>query len=530
MRDLSRTWKACRTRGLGALGIVLALLLVSSGAARAAVVEDTNMAPLAPFFDDLENGTGNFVFDTVSGNPWVLVDWTGSHTPTHSLFSDDPNTVTDKRVALANNVLVGAGSALSFWMRYNVEAGFDGIVLEYSLDNGTTWTDILAAQGSVPAEPARITQTPYNFTISVFTQSPIGGRRAWSGDNLVFQEMRVNLAAFAGLNARFRWRFASDNSVVDVGVFLDTIRIAASLEPQALAIDTAGNGVLQPNETVVMAPTWQNTTAAAIAATGALSNFTGPAGPTYSITDGAASYGTIAANGSASCTATNDCYRLNVTATTRPATHLDATVRETLTPSSVTKDWTLHVGDSFSDVPAANPFYRFIETLLHHNVTSGCSGTQYCPANSTTREQMAVFVLVAKEGTGFVPPACTTPMFADVPASNPFCRWVEELARRGVVSGCGGGNYCPSSPATREQMSVFVLRTLDPTLNPPACGTPVFADVPASSPFCKWIEELARRGVVGGCGGGNYCPTASVTREQMGVFLAVTFGLTLYGP
>jgi hypothetical protein len=78
-------------------------------------------------------------------------------------------------------------------------------------------------------------------------------------------------------------------------------------------------------------------------------------------------------------------------------------------------------------------------------------------------------------------------------------------------------------------MSVFVLRTLDPALNPPACGTPVFTDVPATSLFCRWIEELARRGVVSGCGGGNYCPTAAVTREQMSVFLTVTFGLVLYG-
>jgi hypothetical protein len=35
---------------------------------------------------------------------------------------------------------------------------------------------------------------------------------------------------------------------------------------------------------------------------------------------------------------------------------------------------------------------------------------------------------------------------------------------------------------------------------------------------------------VTGCGGGNYCPTATVTRDQMGVFLGVTFGLALYGP
>ena len=79
-------------------------------------------------------------------------------------------------------------------------------------------------------------------------------------------------------------------------------------------------------------------------------------------------------------------------------------------------------------------------------------------------------------------------------------------------------------------MAVFVLRTLRARPQPAGLRpTPMFADVPASSPFCRWIEELARRGVVTGCGGGNYCPTAAVTREQMGVFLTVTFGLVLYG-
>jgi len=121
-------------------------------------------------------------------------------------------------------------------------------------------------------------------------------------------------------------------------------------------------------------------------------------------------------------------------------------------------------------------------------------------------------------------------LYLDVPASKPFCRYIEELWRRQVVSGCGSGNFCPTSPVPRSQMAIFAVRTLDPSFNPPTCGTPMFNDVPASSPFCKWIEELARRGVVSGCGGGNYCPDAAVTREQMGVFITMTFGLTLYGP
>jgi hypothetical protein len=120
-------------------------------------------------------------------------------------------------------------------------------------------------------------------------------------------------------------------------------------------------------------------------------------------------------------------------------------------------------------------------------------------------------------------------MFSDVPVSSPFCAWIEELASRGVVTGCTPTAYCPTAPATREQMAVFVLVTLDPAMNPPPCASAPYGDVPAASPFCRWILELTNRGVVTGCGGGNYCPTAAVSREQMSVFLSVTFGLALYG-
>jgi hypothetical protein len=323
----------------------------------------------------------------------------------------------------------------------------------------------------------------------------------------------------------------SDYIGIDTVVFTPGA-VVATVAPVSLVVDAApGNGVLQPNEAaVVVAPTWRNTSTVAIAnLTGVLSAFTGPAGPTYTINDTAAVYGAIAAGASAGCGA--NCYAVTATAATRPSVHWDATALETVNTGPTTKTWTLHVGDSFTDVPAANLFYRFVETILHKGVTAGCTTTTYCPASSTTRDAMAVFVLTAKEPAGYLPVACgATPMFPDVPVTSGFCRWVEELARRGAVTGCGGGNYCPTAPATREQMAVFVLKTLDPVLNPPACVPPnLFLDVPETSGFCRWIEELANRGVVTGCGGGNYCPTADVTRDQMSVFLSATFSLTLYG-
>jgi hypothetical protein len=293
-----------------------------------------------------------------------------------------------------------------------------------------------------------------------------------------------------------------------------------------------GNGVLEGGEYVAVRPWWRNVNGATQTFNGTGLSFDGPAaaGVNYVLVDATGTYGTAPNGATFLC---GDCYAVGLLfGGTRPKTHWDATFTERLTPDALgqTKPWSIHVGESFTDVPRTSGYYRFVETLLHKGVTGGCSAASYCPANPVTREEMSVFVLAGKEGSGYLPTACGTPVFGDVPASSPFCRFIEELARRGVVSGCGGGNYCPTDAVTREQMSVFLLHTLDPSLSPPACGAPMFGDVPASSAFCAWIEELARRGITGGCGGGNYCPTDPVTREQMAVFLTATFGLSLYGP
>jgi hypothetical protein len=317
-----------------------------------------------------------------------------------------------------------------------------------------------------------------------------------------------------------------------------TTTVVGPLSPAALSVDGAAasgtssntNGVLEPGETVLLKPSWMNNTGSASSSfTGAGSNAAGPPGATYGLPDAAASYGSLAAGAAGDCG--SNCYQFSVSnPATRPAAHWDASFDETLS-TSASKNWVLHVGKSFGDVAASSGFNRFIETLFHNGVTGGCGGGNYCPASNVSRQQMAVFLLVSKEGAGYSPPACATPIFADVPCSSGFARWINELFNRGVTGGCGGGNYCPTADATRAQMAVFLLRTLEGiSYTPPACVTPVFGDVPCSSGFAPWINELSARGITGGCGGGNFCPNSPNTRGQMAVFLTTTFGLTLYGP
>ncbi|MGH9379559.1 MAG: choice-of-anchor D domain-containing protein [Thermoanaerobaculia bacterium] len=320
------------------------------------------------------------------------------------------------------------------------------------------------------------------------------------------------------------------NGVSKTEVF-SPVTLEVDYEP--LASD--GNRVFEPGEIVDVAPAWHHDGQFEQALSGTASGLTGPDGPSYDILVAAADYGLVFPGETASCRDNGLCYQMDIgpVGVTRPARHWDATFEETLSDETA-YTWTLHMGDSFVDVPPTNLFYRFVETLLHSGVTAGCSDTQYCPSGVNVREQMAVFVLKAVEGPGYVPPPCDaeSQVFADVPFDSLFCPWIEELFRRGVVAGCGGGNYCPGSPITRDQMAVFLLKTLEGAgYTPPACAG-VFTDVACPSLFADWIEELHDHGITGGCSAEPlaYCPAAPVNREQMAVFVTKTFGLTLYGP
>jgi hypothetical protein len=296
-----------------------------------------------------------------------------------------------------------------------------------------------------------------------------------------------------------------------------------------------GNGVIEPGETANVDPAWVNGSASELVLTGAATDFSGPAGATYTLDDASADYGTIAAGATGSCSTTANCYQVTVSApATRPAPHWDAQLQEALS-IGVAKTWPLHIGESFPDAPTDHPFYRFIETLFHKGVTGGCFGGGYCPANPVTRAQMAVFLLKARFGSAHIPPPCTGTVFTDVPCTGgAFDPWIEELAGLAITGGCGGGLYCPNNTVTRQQMAVFLLKALEGSAYlPPAC-TGIFDDVPCTpgTGFSDWIEELADRGITGGCNltPPLYCPTNPNNRGQMAVFLTKTFGLVLYGP
>lgn len=296
------------------------------------------------------------------------------------------------------------------------------------------------------------------------------------------------------------------------GTFRLAREAAGLLQPFALKVDahttsgtvSNGNGVLEAGESVLVEPAWNNTdTNPAPGVTGTAMNYTGPAGASYGIDDAASNYGTIPATSTTDCfTATSNCYQISVVAQNERLSfgHWDTDFSESLS-SGDAKVWKVHVGGSFTDAATTSGLYRFIETIFHKQITGGCGTGLYCPGDPVTRQQMAVFLLVSEHGAGYNPPSCVTPTFTDVPCSSGFAKWIEQLFAEGVTGGCqvSPPMYCPTSSVTRGQMAVFLLRTkLGSSYTSPP-ATGIFADMPATNPLARWAEDLYTRGITGGC-------------------------------
>ena len=182
----------------------------------------------------------------------------------------------------------------------------------------------------------------------------------------------------------------------------------------------------------------------------------------------------------------------------------------------------------FLDIPPSNTFHSFVISVARNGVTAGCGGGNYCGLASVTRAQMAVFLLKASHGSDFVPPSCTGLFTDVPCPGGFAVDWIEQLSLEGITGGCGGTNYCPNNPVRRDQMAVFLLKASQgSTYVPPAATGTVFTDVPASAFAADWIEDLYSRNVTGGCLTNplRYCPTNTNNRQQMAVFITKTFGL-----
>lgn len=121
---------------------------------------------------------------------------------------------------------------------------------------------------------------------------------------------------------------------------------------------------------------------------------------------------------------------------------------------------------------------------------------------------------IASSATGInTTPGCNV-FWAEVASPEPLQNRTDEAYAYFGFFGDG------SSILRVTSARIYYTRTVSPA---PLVAT--FSDVPTGHLFFRFVEALAAAGVTGGCGGGNFCPDAPLTRGQMAVFLSAALGL-----
>jgi hypothetical protein len=181
----------------------------------------------------------------------------------------------------------------------------------------------------------------------------------------------------------------------------------------------------------------------------------------------------------------------------------------------------------FGDVSSSDPYFDYVSLMSNYGITVGCQSSPplYCPSSPVTRAEMAVFIVrglnLATNASLTYPP---TAYFQDVPPSgitdSEYFPYVQRRAQLGITVGCqtSPALFCPDESIPQGEMAVFVVRAWMLANNittftyPP---TPYFSDVPATDEYFPFIQKMAQMGFWTGCGGGAYCETSAVTRDQM---------------
>ncbi|MBZ0156115.1 MAG: S-layer homology domain-containing protein [Alphaproteobacteria bacterium] len=171
---------------------------------------------------------------------------------------------------------------------------------------------------------------------------------------------------------------------------------------------------------------------------------------------------------------------------------------------------------TFSDISPSYWAYEYINALYESGITTGCGGGRYCPSDRVTRAQMAAFIVRANFGEDFS--YTVTPYFSDVPASTPYFKYVQKLKDEGITT--VSSLYDSEGEVTRGQAAAFIVRAkFGESFSYTA--TPYFSDVPAENPYFRYVQKLKDEGIT--TVSGQYAIDTVIPRDQMAALLSRAF-------
>ena len=165
------------------------------------------------FHDDNENGVTNWISSSIANTNFWNLQSNNPKSGQNAWFVASPPKKSEQILRLKAPLFVGRNAYLAFWHDYNLEAGYDGGVIEISTNNGFTWSDLGNS----------IIENGYNFLLATGFQNPIEGREAFSGTSSGYVKTIVDLGDYVGNRILLRFRFGSDEGASSLGWYIDDV-------------------------------------------------------------------------------------------------------------------------------------------------------------------------------------------------------------------------------------------------------------------------------------------------------------------
>jgi hypothetical protein len=182
--------------------------------------------------------TGWSIGNNQGGNHWYQgIDY--ATTNPYSLWGDDYIATGDYYIYMTSGVTLTPGQVfyLTFnhaWdFEYSGSTYYDGGILEYSINSGSTWINAYT--------PVNLfSDNPPNRTLASGFGNPLGGTVAFSGMSYGYTTSKLNLGTLTGQTVRFRFRIGTDVSGGWYGWFIDDMNIYSCGTPGITVTPTSG--------------------------------------------------------------------------------------------------------------------------------------------------------------------------------------------------------------------------------------------------------------------------------------------------
>jgi hypothetical protein len=180
---------------------------------------------------------------------------------------------------------------------------------------------------------------------------------------------------------------------------------------------------------------------------------------------------------------------------------------------------------TYSDVDGGDPLWGDVQIASTRGVLRGYGTGVFGRDDPLTRAQSAV-VLCKLLGLSTSGAPAMSP-FGDVLATDPAYPSIWAVYNANLTAGCQASPlmFCPTASVTRQQLATFLAKGLN---LPASSHAQYFTDEPSTLATYPYVQSIAEAGLMGACAMGpqDFCPTQAVTRGEAATVSRATL---LYG-